>query len=82
MDSIKNCKNVNNEALENRDGGPMASKTSGTKNYEIKIGFANLIIIDTPGFGDSRGTKFDNDHLEKIKKTVTTEKGINCICVV
>ena len=60
----------------------MSSKTSGTKKYFIKIGFANLTIIDTPGFADSRGAKVDDDHLEKIKKTVTTEKGINCICVV
>jgi len=60
----------------------MASKTGGTKKYDIKIGYANLTIIDTPGFADSRGTIFDDIHLEKIKRTVTTEKGINCICVV
>lgn len=60
----------------------MDSKTSGTNKYVIKIGHAKLTIIDTPGFADSRGAKVDVDHLEKIKKTVTAERGINCICVV
>jgi hypothetical protein len=37
----------------------MASKTSGAHRYEIKIGSATFTIIDTPGFGDSRGMKVD-----------------------
>ena len=34
----------------------MASKTSDAMEYKIQIGHANITIIDTPGFGDSRGT--------------------------
>ncbi len=37
----------------------MASKTSDAKRYAIKIGHVNLTVIDTPGFGDSRGTDVD-----------------------
>ena len=35
----------------------MASKTGEATEYYIKIGKANLIIVDTPGFGDTRGSK-------------------------
>jgi hypothetical protein len=49
--------------LENKLGGPAASKTSGVAKYEIKIGYANITIIDTPGFGDSRGNNIDEGHL-------------------
>ena len=41
----------------------MTSKTSGVAKYEFKIGHANITIIDTPGFGDSRGTEIDKDHV-------------------
>jgi hypothetical protein len=41
----------------------MASKTSGAAKYEIKIGQGNFTIIDTPGFGDSRGEETDKDHV-------------------
>ena len=33
----------------------MSSKTSGVTKYKIKIGKANLIVVDTPGLGDTRG---------------------------
>jgi hypothetical protein len=33
----------------------MVSKTSNAKKYKLKIGHGNFTIIDTPGFGDSRG---------------------------
>ena len=74
--------NINDQTLENRFGGQMSSKTSGTKKYVIKIGYANLTIIDTPGFGDTRSVTLDDDHLKIIKEAVTTEQGINCVCVV
>jgi GTP-binding protein EngB required for normal cell division len=50
--------------------------------YSIRIGHANFTIIDTPGFGDTRGPKQDEVNFEKIKKSVLDAKGINCICVV
>ena len=60
----------------------MASKTSEAGKYEMKIGHGNFTIIDTPGFGDSRGIDVDAEHFNKIKETVLMEGGINCICVV
>ena len=32
-DGIKKCKNLNNDELENKIGGQMASKTSGCAKY-------------------------------------------------
>ena len=60
----------------------MASKTSDVRKYEVKVGHALFTIIDTPGFGDSRGMDVDAEHFEKIKKTVLDEGGINCVCVI
>lgn len=60
----------------------MASQTSAAKKYKFKIGHANLTIIDTPGFGDSRGMDVDQQNFERIKETVLKAGGINCICVV
>jgi len=54
-DGIENCKEINKNVLENKEGGDMASKTSGCEKYQVKIGKAKVTIIDTPGFGDSRG---------------------------
>lgn len=44
---------------EKLKGGSLTSMTSGSKKYEIKIGHANLTIIDTPSFCDSRGLEVD-----------------------
>lgn len=52
---------------ENDIENKMSSKTNGVTQYEIKIGKANLIICDTPGFGDTKGSKVDKLHSEKIK---------------
>ena len=45
----------------------MASQTSDAKKYKLRIGHANFTIIDTPGFGDSRGMKVDQENFERIK---------------
>ncbi len=41
-----------------------------------------LTIIDTPGFGDSRGLEVDSQNFEMIKQTILEEGGINCVCVI
>jgi predicted GTPase len=56
---LEACEARNNQEIENENGGPMASKTSKAKKYYIKIGHVSLTIIDTPGFGDSRGPDVD-----------------------
>jgi len=45
----------------------MTSKTSDSGRYEINIGHGKFTIIDTPGFGDSRGMSINAEHFEKIK---------------
>ena len=60
----------------------MASKTSDVRFYDIKIGSVNLRVIDTPGFGDTRGTIQDQIHYDRIKEAVILQGGINCVCVV
>ena len=68
IDGIQSCKDYHKKELENLDGGPMASKTSDAAKYEIKIGQGKFTIIDTPGFGDSRGTNTDDEHFKKIQE--------------
>ena len=60
----------------------MASKTSDAVKYEIKIGHGTFTFIDTPGFGDTRGIPYDKLHAEKIRKSILSEGGINCVCVI
>ena len=60
----------------------MSSKTSDAKTYNIRIGNANLTIIDTPGFGDTKGLLTDDINFKRIKAAVLEEGGINCICIV
>ncbi len=60
----------------------MESQTSDVVKYKIKIGEGNFTLIDTPGFGDTRGTKVDEEQAEKIRRSVLDEDGINCICIV
>jgi hypothetical protein len=64
---IKSCRNFNIKEIENTVvGEEMASKTSDAKRYAIKIGHVNLTVIDTPGFGDTRGPNVDKENFEKI----------------
>jgi hypothetical protein len=80
--NIETCKAFNKVELENLNGGSMSSKTSDAARYEFDIGYARFTVIDTPGFGDSRGMETDAENFEKIKKIVLDEQGINCVCVI
>ncbi len=80
--NIKTLKAFNKAELENLNGGSMSSKTSDAARYEFDIGYARFTVIDTPGFGDTRGELIDAENFEKIKKIVLDEQGINCVCIV
>ena len=60
----------------------MASKTNDPLRYNFKIGETVFTLIDTPGFGDTRGMAIDRASSEKIKKIVVAEGGVNCVCIV
>ena len=80
--SIKDCREFHKVSAECLTGGISTSKTSSSVKYAIKIGHAEFTIIDTPGFGDTRGLKQDELNYENMKQAVLDEGGINCICVV
>ena len=79
---IKGFKRINKADVENQEGGNMASKTNDVVKYVIEIGHATFTIIDTTGFGDTRGLETDKINVEKIKQAVISEGSINCICVI
>ena len=60
----------------------MESKTSDAVKYTIEIGHGTFTFIDTPGFGDTRGMCFDKTQAEKIRKSISSVGGINCVCLI
>ena len=60
------------------------SNTSGVHSYNIKVdGYPfPITIIDTQGFGDTKGVEEDELLLPKIKEIFTSINQINCICLV
>jgi predicted GTPase len=79
---IEECKDFHQESAENNKKSQTESQTSEAITYEFKIGHGTFRIIDTPGFGDTRGIEVDEENVEKIKKTILAEGGVNCICVI
>ena len=67
--------------LENARAQKMQSKTDGAKMYKAKVFRKKIRIIDSPGFGDSRGLKQDKENARKIIETLTSEDYVNCICL-
>ena len=72
----------NDIELENAHARKMESKTLGVKLYNVKLGDLNIGIIDTPGFGDSRGMEEDKKNSQTIVDALKAEEYINCICLV
>lgn len=64
--------------LEDSETRQMQSKTSGAKIYKGDLSS----IIDTPGFGDSRGLKQDEENVQSIISCLKAESYINCVCLV
>ena len=79
---LNRLESFNNIALENPHAMKMESKTSAASLYEANICGVNIGIIDTPGFGDSRGLKQDKDNADMIVRCITSQEYINCICLV
>ena len=68
--------------LEHASSHQMESKTSGAKLYSAVLGEMKIGIIDTPGFGDSRGLEQDERNVKSIIDILREEEYVNCVCLV
>jgi len=69
-------------SIEN-DAGPMCSKTSDAHIYRLQVAEEVWVnIIDTPGFGDSRGFEEDKKHVKKIMNALNSHHQIHCVMLV
>ena len=83
-DALDKFCHFNDIKLENPKSGPMESKTSGATLYpNVQLSKSlTVTLIDTPGFGDSRGIEEDKKHSQKIVDALKEADFVNCICLV
>ena len=82
---LDQIKHYNDLAIEDSTTCAMASKTSEAMAYKTELCKMRMTVIDTPGFGDSRGLEQDKVNVKKIidaLENVENEDYINCICLV
>jgi len=79
---LEQLKNFNHIELENAQSKQMESKTSGTALYSVEFNGLEIGIIDTPGFGDSRGMDEDKKHTQMIIAALKEVEHVNCVCLV
>ncbi len=60
----------------------MESKTDDATLYNLEVGDMKVGVIDTPGFGDSRGFKQDETNAQRIISALKKEDYINCVCLI
>ena len=80
--SQKRLRRFNDDLKENHKALEMQSKTDETSHYTIEIDGLTLGIIDTPGFGDTRGIEQDKKNVKNIVDKVNAVTYIHCICLV
>jgi len=81
-EGLAQFRNFNDISLENAESRKLESKTSDAKLYNVEIGELKVGVIDTPGFGDTRGFKEDEKHTKRIVNALEGEEYINCICLI
>ena len=78
MKSIKIGDDDPNELTDNNG----TSSTQGCTDYEFAMESNALVrLIDTPGIGDTRGLKKDEENFENILKYISRYKHLNGICI-
>ena len=80
--SQKRLRRFNDHQKEDLEALEMQSKTGQTSHYTIEIDGFKLGIIDTPGFGDTRGIDHDKKNFKNIVDKVNAVTYIHCICLV
>ena len=82
FEDLSVLRGFNDIKLENASFHKMESKTSGAKVYSAILSELKMGIIDTPGFGDSRGMKQDKLNTKSIIDVLRDEEYVNCVCLV
>ena len=78
----KQLRRFNDIKLENAESRKLESKTCNAKLYNVELGELKVGVIDTPGFGDTRGLEEDKKHTKRIIEVLKQEDYINCVCLV
>ena len=81
-EGLEYFRQFNDIQLENAQSTSMESKTNDATLYNVEIGEVKVGIIDTPGFGDSRGLKQDEINIKRIIEVLKKEEYINCVCLI
>ena len=79
---LNKVKEYNDIQLEDAEAKIMESKTTGAKQYVTRLHKLDIGIIDTPGFGDTRGFDKDSENIKKIIQILKSTEHINCVCLV
>ena len=81
-EGLEHFKQFHDIKLENAQSLSMESKTNEATLYNVEVGHLKVGIIDTPGFGDSRGLKQDEENVKSIIGVLKNEDHINCVCLI
>ena len=81
-EGFEHFRRFNDIKLENAQAISMESKTNDATLYNVQVGELKVGIIDTPGFGDSRGLKQDEKNAQRIIELLRREEHINCVCLI
>ena len=81
-EGLEQFKQFNDIKLENAQSLSMESKTDDATLYNVEVGALKVGVIDTPGFGDSRGFMQDKTNAQRIISALKKEEYINCVCLI
>ena len=81
-DCLELLRDFHDIQLESAALHDMQSRTSGAKLYSAVFGEMKMGIIDTPGFGDSRGLEQDERNVQSIIDILREEEYVNCVCLI
>ena len=79
---LSEIQEFNDIELEDSESKQMQSKTTGAREYLTTLKKLDIGIIDTPGFGDTRGFDKDSENVKKIIEILKNTNHINCVCLV
>ena len=81
-EGIAHFRGFNDIKLENAVANKTESKTSDAKLYNVEPCGLKMGVVDTPGFGDSRGIEEDERNVHRIIDALKEEEYLNCVCLI